>query len=133
MIVLDTHTLLWMDRDDPMLGPISRHLIEDAWRSGDVCVSAISFWETGMLVQRKRVVLPVSATEWRAELLKAGIVEIALDGRLGLLATQLETLHRDPADRFIMATALHHSATLLTADCKILEWQSDLSRQDARA
>jgi PIN domain nuclease of toxin-antitoxin system len=33
LIVLDTHALLWMDRNDPMLGPQARALIENTWRS----------------------------------------------------------------------------------------------------
>ena len=48
------------------------------------------------------------------------------------LATSLNDLHRDPADRFIVATAMHHGALLVTADSKILEWQADLASQDAR-
>ena len=44
MIVLDTHSLLWMDRNDIALGPQSRVLIEQAWRTDAVAVSAISFW-----------------------------------------------------------------------------------------
>ena len=132
MIVLDTHTLLWMDRDDPALGPLARRLIEEAWRVGEVAVSAISFWETAMLALRERIVLPLSATEWRSELLQAGIREIVLDGRIAIIATQLENIHRDPADRFIVATSLQLGATLLTADERILGWGSELPRQDAR-
>jgi len=132
VIVLDTHALLWMDRDDPALGAASRRLIEDAWRAGQVAVSAISYWETAMLVQRGRIVLPLPATEWRSELLQAGLREIVLDGRIGILASHLENLHRDPADRFIIATALQNQATLVTADENVLAWPSELLRQDAR-
>ena len=132
MIVLDTHTLLWMDRDDPALGPLARRLIEEAWRVGEVAVSAISFWETAMLALRERIVLPVSATEWRSEWLQAGIREIVLDGRTAIIATQLENIHRDPADRFIVATSLQLGATLVTADERILAWGTELPRQDAR-
>ena len=38
----------------------------------------------------------------------------------------------EPADRFIAATALGLDATLLTADDKLLVWQSGLRRPDAR-
>lgn len=132
MIVLDTHALPWMDRDDPALGPAARCLIEDAWRAGQVGVSAISVWESAMLAQRGRIVLPLPVTEWRSELLQAGVREIALDGRSAVLATQLENMHRDPADRFIIATSLQHQATLITADENVLAWPSELLRQDAR-
>ncbi|HET9112692.1 MAG TPA: hypothetical protein VFN66_02335 [Burkholderiales bacterium] len=78
MIVLDTHTLLWMDRNDTSLGGQSRGLMENAWRTNTVAVSAISFWEVAMLVQRGRILLPVAADIWRADLLQAGIREIAI-------------------------------------------------------
>ena len=80
MIFLDTHALLWMDRNDASLGAQSRRLIEDAWRTDTVAVSAISFWEAAMLAQRGRIVLPVAVETWRADLLHAGIREIPIDG-----------------------------------------------------
>ncbi len=133
MIVLDTHALLWMDRNDPMLGPQARAMIENTWRSDVVAVSAISFWETALLADRGRIVLPVPAEDWRIDLLQAGLREIAVDGRVALHATRLEGLHCDPADRFIVATSLQLGATLVTADKQILEWGGDLLRQDAAA
>ena len=132
MIVLDTHTLLWMDRNDEKLGAESRRLIERAWQQGLVGVSAITFWETAVLAERGRVVLPKAVEMWRSELLLAGVQEIPVDGRIALSATQLENLHRDPADRFIVSTTMHCRGLLITADAKILDWQSELSRHDAR-
>jgi len=133
VIILDTHVLLWIDRDDPALGPSTRARIEGSWRSGEeVGVSAISFWECAMLAQRQKIVLPCPAERWRTEILGAGMVEVPLDGRIALLATTFDDLHRDPADRFIAATAMHRGATLFTADEKLLAWRSDLVRHDAR-
>ncbi len=131
-MILDTHTLLWMDRDDPVLGAQARRQIEIAWRAGAVAVSAISFWEVAMLAERGRVVLPVPVDRWRADWLQAGLVEIPLDGRIALLSCQLENFHRDPADRFIVATAIDRKAPIMTADQKILDWQGTLERLDAR-
>ena len=45
MIVLDTHVLLWLDREDPALGPSSRERISTDWGKGLVALCAISFWE----------------------------------------------------------------------------------------
>lgn len=132
MIILDTHALLWMDRNDDTLGSRTRRQIEDAWRTDGIAVSAISFWEVAMLAQRGRVILPVAIEIWRAELLQAGVQEIPIDGRIALLATSLQNLHKDPADRFIVATALFYQALLVTADNKILDWLSGLARQNAR-
>ena len=99
MIVLDTHVLIRMDADDAALGPQARARIEQAWRAGEVAVSAISFWECAMLAEKGRIVLPLAIEGWRAGLLGAGLVEIALDGRIVLAAAGFADLHRDPADQ----------------------------------
>lgn len=132
MIVLDTHALIWMDADDVALGPQARSRIAQHWRLGAVAVSAISFWECAMLLHKGRISLPVSAEAWRADLIAAGLVEIPLDGRIGLLAAGFDDLHRDPADRFIAATAMVRDALLVTADEKLLAWPAALQRVDAR-
>ena len=132
MIVLDTHVLIWMDADDAALGPQARARIEQAWRAGEVAVSAVSFWECAMLVERGRIVLPLAVEGWRAGLLGAGLLEIALDGRSALAAAGFADLHRDPADRFIASSASLRGATLVTADEKLLAWNAGLSRLDAR-
>ena len=131
MIVLDTHVLLWMDRDDAALGQQARELISQAWARGKVAVSAISFWECAMLAQRGRITLPMEAEIWRADLLQAGVSELPLDGRIAQLATRLDGMHRDPADRFIAATAIQNDAILLTADQNILAWQGALKAESA--
>ncbi|MCK7576298.1 MAG: type II toxin-antitoxin system VapC family toxin [Chromatiales bacterium] len=131
-MILDTHILLWMDRNDPALGSNARRQIEVVWRAGSVAVNAISFWEAAMLAERGRIVLPVPVERWRADWLQAGLVEIPLDGRLALQSCRLTNLHRDPADRFIVATALDRNVPLVTADQKILDWEGTLDRLDAR-
>jgi PIN domain nuclease of toxin-antitoxin system len=58
--------------------------------------------------------------------------EVAIDGRIGIRAAELEQLHRDPADRLIVASAIELGARLMTADQIILDWPGDLLRFDAR-
>lgn len=133
MILLDTHALLWLDRDDPALGATSRERMAAAWLRSELAVSAICFWEVAMLARRGRISLQQDPSRWRLDWLQAGLQEIALDGALALAAVPLEALHADPADRFIVATAMAHGATLLTADRAILAWPGPLLRQDASA
>lgn len=130
-MILDTHTLLWVDRNDPKLGAMARLQIEVAWRAGLLAVSAISFWEATMLAERDRISLPISPERWRANWLRAGLVEVPIDGWIALQSCQLTNFHRDPADRFIVATALDRDLPLMTADKKILKWEGTLSRLDA--
>ena len=55
-----------------------------------------------------------------------------MSGKIGILAAELENFPRDPADRIITMTALTRGATLITADARILAWQGQLARLDAR-
>ena len=132
MIVLDTHVLVWADSDDRKLGRKSRALIDRLWATRKVAVPSIVFWEVGVLQARRRLQLPVSVEEWRESILAAGAVELALNGAIALRALDLSGLHNDPADRFIVATALTHGAALMTADEKLLDWRHTLERHDAR-
>lgn len=131
MILLDTHALVWMDQDDAALGKTARRIAQSAWNAEALAVSAISFWECEMLHGAGRLKLTQSPTQWRAELLAAGIIEIPIDGAIAMLSVRLDLPHKDPADRFIAATAILKGATLLTADAKLLQWKHTLKRHHA--
>lgn len=133
MILLDTHALLWLDTADGNLGRKTRALIERNWAKDQVAVSAISFWEAGLLAERGRFRAALPIPDWRKRWLEAGLVEFPLDGGVLVRALDLSGLPEDPADRFISATALAREATLVTADEKILAWRHALPRHDARS
>ena len=131
MILLDTHVLLWLDRDDASLGVQARAAIARAWDAGRVAVSAIRFREVALLHQRGRVARRRPASEWRSDRLEAGLQELPLDGATALLGAGLSDFHADPADRCIAATALRHRGCLLTADRRMLAWPGILQRTPA--
>lgn len=132
MIVLDTHVLAWADNDERRLGRKARALISRMWSRGEVAVCAMSFWEVAMLQARGRIELPGAVDEWRGQLLAAGLVELPVDGNVGIRAVSLGGLPDDPTDRLIVAAALHHRAALVTADECLLGWNHPLTRHDAR-
>lgn len=133
MILLDTHILVWVISGDPKIGRKARTLIEQHWKRATVAVSAISFWEIGMLQERGRLQLTATLREWRDEVIAAGVIELPLDGAVAVRALDLSALPGDPADRFIIATALLHGAALVTADEKLLNWKHALERHDGTA
>lgn len=133
MILLDSHVLVWARADDRKLGRKARALIEKHWSEGSVAVSAISFWELGVLSARGRFKLDAPMSAWRDQVLADGIVELELGGAVCVRSLELAGLPRDPVDRFIVAAALVHGAALLTADEDLLGWQHGLVRHDARA
>lgn len=131
MILLDTHVLIWQERGDLRLGPQTRRVIARALQEDRVAVSAISFWEVGMRVQKGRLDLLFDLGVWRRDLLDRGLIEIPVDGGIATRAGLLPNIHGDPADRIIVATALE-GHQLVTADGKILRWPGPLGRLDAR-
>ena len=60
MILLDPHAALWLKAGDARLGPVARAEIERAWQAEEVAMSAISFWEMAMLVERGALATPVT-------------------------------------------------------------------------
>ena len=131
MILLDTHAALWLRSGDARLGPVALAEIQQAWESDDVGVSAISFWEMALLQNRGRIRYPADVSQWRQEQLKQGLIEIPVDGEIGIRASGLVDFHADPADRLIVATALG-GHRLVTANDRILRWDGNLNRLDAR-
>lgn len=130
MIVLDTHVMLWLRLGDGRLGPAARREIDRQWRDGKVGVSAISFWEVAMLKRKKRIVFPEDVAFWRREQLEQGVVELPVDGEIGVRAADLDDFHGDPADRIIVASAFS-GRSLVTGDERILCWPGPLNRIDA--
>lgn len=130
MILVDTHVAIWITTQNSALGKLSHSLLDQAFRDNRVCISAISFWELGMLIAKRRLDAITSPSEHRAKILGSGFQEIAVTGDIAILAAGLD-LHADPANRFIVATAITHDATLMTADRALLRWRHKLPRQNA--
>ena len=130
MILLDTHVMLWLRLGDARLGTGARSEIDRAWQANEVCISAVSFWEIALLKERRRISFPGNVGLWRREQLEQGVIEIPMDGGIGIRAATLPDFRADPADRLIVATALE-GHRLVTADRRILDWPGQLSRLDA--
>jgi PIN domain nuclease of toxin-antitoxin system len=130
VILLDTHAAIWVTTENSRLGKQSRLILERAFEYDRVVVSAISFWEMAMLAAKHRIDAITSASEHREKILSSRIEEVPITGDVGILAAELD-LHGDPADRLIVATAIVHNATLMTADRTLLRWRHPLRRQDA--
>lgn len=123
MIVLDTHA--WVRWLHPELGqPLPEAL--RAWlerTSDDLVVSVISCLEVAQLVKRGILDLPLPLPEWfDAALAESGIACLPATPALLHASTRLPDLHRDPADRIIIAATLEHDALLVTADGLIQQY-----------
>ena len=122
MIVADTHILLWwFNSDVEKLSASSLAALENERNGGSILVSSITAWEIAMLVERGRIGLGRDVLGWLAAVSLVDAVRfVPIDNEIAVLSTQLgPEFHRDPADRYIVATCLKLSAPLVTADRQI--------------
>ena len=119
MIVLDTHTLLWwVEGEIKKLGSRARDRIASEREAGEIIVSSITAWEIALLVAKRRVGLAMELDVWLAKVARIDRLRFApVDNAVAVAAVNLPgPIHRDPADRIIMATARHYNAPLATND-----------------
>ena len=123
-LLLDTHVWLWFMLANPALAISEQGAINRAAASGQLRIAAISVWEAALLAARGRVALSRPLVQWMTEAVSApGLSIEPLLPQVAVEASLLpETLHRDPADRLIVATARVTNATLMTRDRRILDY-----------
>lgn len=122
MIVLDTHVLLWWVSDQSKLSNKAARLIKSqAEHAGHLLVSSISTWEIAMLVNRSRLTLRLTLEDLISQLESIEAIRfVPVNNKIAMSAVALpEPLHRDPADRMIIATAKSQGCPLISADEKI--------------
>lgn len=114
MILLDTHVWIWWATGSTRLSTSARHAIDDATAIG---VCAISVWEVAMLVQHGRLDFDRPVLTWvRQALALPRVTMLELTVERAVTAATLDTLHGDPADRMIVATAMSLRAPIVTKD-----------------
>ena len=87
--------------------------------TNELWLSPISTWEALLLNARGRIRLPVNLTEWLAKA-TVPLREAPFTHEIVLAAQQQPLPHRDPADRFLAATAQVMDLTLVTSDDLLL-------------
>lgn len=125
-VVLDTHVLVWLLAGDERIRPVVRQAVENASFAGGVHVCAISLWEVAMLVAKERLTLLRDVGDWIDDVVAhPGLTVVPLAPEIAVASTRLPgEIHRDPADRIIVATARTLGARLVTADRALLEYGS---------
>ena len=127
LLLLDTHTWIGLvNGDEPLKSSPALPHIESAARQSHLRISAISVWEVGMLEAKGRITLFLDCHEWVERALSApglGLAPIDLD--IAISSSRLPgSLHGDPADRIIVATARTMDAVLVTRDRQLIDYGS---------
>lgn len=123
MVLLDTHTLIWLLGDHENL---SENAIQ-AFNSDERCVSIASFWEiaikSSLQDAKRRLVLEASILDIADECRNNDIQILPITPEDCFRVALLPHIHSDPFDRLIVAQALERGIPLITKDERI--WKYD--------
>ena len=118
--LLDTHIWLWSLLDPERLDIRIIDLLAN--KDNELFISPITVWETLVLAEKGRIELSPSPDEWIVEAVKRSPVkEAPLSHAIAIKSRNIELPHKDPADRFIAATAWENDLILITEDKKLKE------------
>ena len=118
-LLLDTHIWLWSLLEPHKLSSEVSQII--AAPENDCYLSPVSVWETILLLEKKRFSIPCDFREWFEQARREfSLREIPLDWQIVHELRFMMLGYKDPADRFLAATARAYDLTLVTADLRLL-------------
>jgi PIN domain nuclease of toxin-antitoxin system len=119
--LLDTHTFLWWNLDDPQLSAMARAFISDG--GNEIFVSAASAWEIAIKHGKGRLVLPEPPERYVANrLVHFRFVALPIQISHALRVASLPPIHDDPFDRLLVAQSQMEGLPILTADPEIARY-----------
>ena len=121
MIVLDTHAWIWYASEDSQLSKQAKSRIS---RANAVGVHPVSWWEIAMLSNAGRLKLSIDVAKWIDHALeRPRVALLPFTPAAAVRAAGLGgSFPGDPADRFIVGTALELDVPLVTKDERIIGW-----------
>jgi PIN domain nuclease of toxin-antitoxin system len=115
---LDTHIWLGYLLGDPRLSLQLQRAIADP--NTELWLSLISIWETLILTEKGLISLQPEPVTWVNLALKTRETRAAqMNNPIAILSRQIALPHQDPADRFIVATAIYYGLKLATLDANL--------------
>jgi PIN domain nuclease of toxin-antitoxin system len=116
-VLLDTCTFVWLCSEPKRLPPKVRTLLSRS--AADLWLSDVSALEISLKWMSGKIELPSPPRSWVEQQIAAWQLRLAPISRPVIYrAAELPRIHGDPFDRLLAATALEHSATIVTPD----EW-----------
>ena len=118
-LLLDTHIWLWsMSEPHRLTRRVARELDN---RENQLWLSPVSIWETLLLYRKGRIKIPGDFETWiTGAITKIPFSEAPLTFDVARALTAVSLPHSDPADLFLVATAMVFDLTLITADRNLI-------------
>jgi len=123
--LLDTHTFLWWNLDDPQLSALAKEIIADG--NNEIFLSAASAWEIAIKAARGRLALPEDPARYvssRMSLHNFRALPVHIHHATQVYALPMH--HTDSFDRLLVAQSQIESMPLLTADVDIRKYDVEV-------
>lgn len=123
LLLLDTCTMIFI-ANDTRLDPEVDHEISEAAYDGRLFVSPMSAWEMGVGVAKRKLSLPMPPLEFFNRFIgRTGAKHSAVSPEILVESTALPgSIHKDPMDRILVASARLLDMVLVTRDKPILAY-----------
>ena len=120
MILLDTHTVLWLMTNPAELSPrVVRAVRAASVQATGAAISDITLWELARLLAKNRIHYPHPLGQL-LERVEGAFVVLPISRRVAEIGQQFSARYpKDPADRIVGATAVAHGLVLATRDKRI--------------
>jgi PIN domain nuclease of toxin-antitoxin system len=119
-LLLDTHIFIWAFARPNLLKKDVTEALKN--QANELWLSPITVWEAAILAERGRITLDRPYSQWiDYPLTQAPFTEALLNHQIALKSREIMLPHQDPADRFLVATALIYDLVFVTADKIILD------------
>ena len=116
-LLLDTQTWVCGILEPARIKPKVAAILSD--QENELWLSPISVWEVLILARKGRLELDPDAHQWvRRWLRERPMHEAALTREVAVQSDLVDLPQKDPADRFLAATALVFGLTLVTSDAQ---------------
>ncbi len=120
-MILDTCALLWLAGGDHE--KLSEQALDSINNAEVVYISAVTGFEIGIKYRSGKLQLPAEPEQWLETSLAFHHIDvIPLSLEICTASTQLPLIHKDPCDRFIIATALKFQMPVITADKRFAQY-----------
>ena len=126
-LLLDTHILLWRLAGSDRLPGSALALMDEP--ATELLASTISIWEVAVKWSLRKGLpddMPLSGSDFAAALDAAGIEVLLVQPAHAAALDDLPLLHRDPFDRFLLATARHEGLQLLTRNTALAAYGANV-------
>ena len=115
--LLDTHVILWIAENSPLLTEKVKEVILD--KNSEKYVSIASVWEVAIKLGTHKLNLDGGLPEFFRMIDDNGFFSLSLEREYLQLIPNLPNHHKDPFDRLLITTAIVENMILITMDKNI--------------